>query len=54
MPFLYTSCVLDYALRFLMIFILLIKKKNLQASEKHGNLIYIVPLSTLYLVTLFI
>jgi hypothetical protein len=27
MPFLYTSCVLDYALRFLMIFLLLIKKK---------------------------
>jgi hypothetical protein len=28
MPFLYTSCVLDCALRFLMIFLLLIKKKK--------------------------
>jgi hypothetical protein len=32
MSFLYTSCVLDWAVRFLLIFLLLIKKKDLSCT----------------------
>jgi hypothetical protein len=39
MPFLYTSCVLDCALRFLMIFILLIKKKKRSYNNLHRILL---------------
>jgi hypothetical protein len=39
MPFLYTSCVLDCALRSLMIFLLLIKKKiGVVCVRRMGNL----------------